>query len=810
MNEHIITDLPSHAEVVIIGAGIVGVSAAWELTRRGVTDIVVIDRGDMFRTGGSTSHAPGGIFQNNGSRTISKLAQWSVETFLSANDDGPDPVYWPVGSLEVATTEARWADLHRKYGYARSWGLDATLLSPAETKAKINLLDESTILGSIHVARDGDLKAIPFVERIAARAGRAGARFIGRTKVTGFDISDLQIRAVQTDRGTIRAEKVLVCGGIWGPLLGQMAGVPIPLQPCAHPYVRTTALPGFAGRTEPQEPLWRHQDHSMYFLQWDDRYVVGSYRHEPVIVDPEQIDDTRPAPADLEWDESVFTSAWNEAGRLVPEIREAGRSEHLYGMFSFTPDTNPLLGEIPYVTGLYLAEAIWVTHGPGAARAVADLMTAGTCELDLCELDANRFAPHWAARSYIRTRGAQNYREVYDIIHPRDVVTSPRGLRRSPFYERQKELGAVFTESNGWERPLWFDANANLPVPDGARRQTEWDRKHWSPIAGAEHVATRTSAGLFDMSTFTKIHVYGPGALAAMETISCSHVNKPIDGVSYALLLNDRGGVESDLTVVRTGENHFVLMCGSGSGPRDLAWVQRKLLDMDRVRVDDITSGGAALGLWGPNAPAIVQSLTDTDLEPAGFPRFTQKHVFVAGAPVRLIRISYVGEEGYELHCATEYAGHVWEAVWKAGQQHGIVACGLTAMDSLRMEKGYLSLGTDIRSEYSPYEAGLGFTVGKKRSNFIGAEALASRPIVKCLATMSVDDPAVVVMGKEPILRGDEVVGYVSSANYGYTVGKSLIFAYLPAELATPGTKLAVEYFGERHPVTVEKGPVLS
>ena len=799
---YLLTELPAHAEVVIVGSGIVGVCAAWELTRRGVSDVVVIDRGDLFRTGGSTSHAPGGIFQNNGSRTVSKLAQWSVETFLSANDDGAEPVYFPTGSLEVATTEARWKDLHRKYGYARSWGLDACLLSPAEVGQRLPLLDQSTILGAIHIARDGTLKAVPFVERIAARAGNAGARFVGRTKVTGFEIDDMAIRAVQTDRGVIRAEKVLICGGIWGPLLGKMAGVPIPLQPCAHPYVRTDTLPGLAGKTHPVEPLWRHQDHSMYFLQWDERYVVGSYRHEPVIVDPEEIDDRRAAPADLDWDEAVFANSWREAGRLVPEIARAGRTDQLYGMFSFTPDTQSLIGEVNGVTGLYLAEAIWVTHGPGTARAVADLMTGGGCELDLRELDANRFGRHAWARSYVRTRGAQNYREVYDIIHPRDVVTAPRGLRRSPFYERQKELGAVFTESNGWERPLWFESNHDLPLPEGAVARDAWDGKHWSPIAGAEHVATRTAAGLFDMSTFTKIQVYGPGALAAMERISCSNVDKPECGVSYALLLNERGGVETDLTVVRGGPNHFILMCGSGSGQRDLAWVQRQLLDQPGVRVDEITSASAALGLWGPGAQEIVQSLTDTDLDPACFPRFTQKRIFVAGAPVSLIRISYVGEQGYELHTPTEFGGHLWEAVWEAGRAHGMVACGLTAMDSLRLEKGYLALGTDIRSEYTPVEAGLGFAVSKKRTNYIGYEALQTRPVSKQLATLTVD-AGTVVMGKEPVFRGDEVVGYVSSANFGYTVGQSIALAYLPVEIAEPGTQLAVEYFGQRHPVKV-------
>ncbi|HET7055711.1 MAG TPA: glycine cleavage T C-terminal barrel domain-containing protein, partial [Thermomicrobiales bacterium] len=416
---------------------------------------------------------------------------------------------------------------------------------------------------------------------------------------------------------------------------------------------------------------------------------------------------------------------------------------------------------------------------------------------------------HVAARSYVHTRGAQNYREVYDIIHPRDVLLEPRGLRRTPFYERQKELGAVFTESNGWERPLWYEANADLPVPEGAER-SGWSAKHWSRFAAAEHVATRTSAGLFDMSTFTKLHVYGPGALAAMELVSCSNVNKPVGGVSYALLLNERGGIESDLTVVRADTNHFTLLCGSGSGPRDYAWVSRRMLDLPEVRVEDITSASCALGLWGPTAETILQPLVEENLSIEAFPRFSAKWTYVAGVPVMLVRISYVGENGFELHVPTEFGGHLWEALWAAGREHGMVACGLTAMDSLRLEKGYLALGTDIRSEHTPQETGLGFAVSKKRTNYIGYEALRNRPVEQRLCAMTFDDPGVVVIGKEPILHDNQVVGYITSANYGYSIGKSIAYGWLPANCAEPGTELAIEWFGKQYPVTVQKVPLLA
>ena len=491
----------TEAQTVIVGAGIVGVAAAYYLAKGGMTDIVVVDRGPLFQTGGSTSHAPGGILQNNSSRTVSKLAQWSVEMFFELSNEG-ERTYFSNGSLEIATTPERWADLHRKVGWARSWDLNAELLSPGETGKLLPQLDASLILGSIFVEGDGTLRAVPTVERLAKRAMALGVEFVGETMVTGFDVQGGHVRAVETDQGRIDCEQALICGGIWGPLLGKMAGIDIPLQPCAHPFIRTTPLPELAGTEGIVQPLWRHQDHSMYLWQDEERYGIGSYRHEPVIVDPELIRNDTPAPADLPFDMAPMQSGFDEAKRLVPALRNAGITDQVYGMFSFTPDGNSLLGEAAGVRGLWVAEAVWVTHGIGSGRAIAELMLTGDCELDLRDLDLNRFAPHVSARSYVRARGWQQYKEVYDIIHPRDVITAPRHLRRSPFYDRQKELGAVFTESNGWERPLWFEANATLPRPEIGVNREGWGAYRWSPIAAAEHVATRESAALYDFSTF--------------------------------------------------------------------------------------------------------------------------------------------------------------------------------------------------------------------------------------------------------------------------------------------------------------------
>ena len=808
---YVIDSIPARADVVVVGAGIVGVSAAYELTRRGVSDVVVVDRGSLFRTGGSTSHAPGGIFQNNGSRTVSKLAQESVALFRELNADGDgSPVYFDTGSIEVATTEPRWRDLHRKVGYARAWGLEAALLSPDEVATRLPLIDAGAILGGIAVAGDGVLKAIPFVERLAARAGAGGARFVGGTRVTGFDRSGAggQVVAVETDRGRIAAAQVLICAGIWGPVVGEMAGIRVPLQPCAHPYVRSTPLPKLAGRTYPTEPLWRHQDHSMYLAQWDERYVVGSYRHEPLTVDARDIDDSKAAPADLPFDDQIFEPGWREAQRLVPALREAGQTDRVYGMFSFTPDANSLIGEVASVPGLFLAEAVWVTHGPGAGRLAADLMTTGECgeELDLREVDPNRFAGHQLANRYVRTRGAQNYREVYDVIHPRDQISAPQGMRRSPFYGRQVELGAVFAESGGWERPQWFAANADLPVPTSGERD-DWSRYRWSPIVAAEHVATRERAGLFDLSTFQKIELSGPGALAALERLSCSVVDRPVGRVTYALFLNERGGIETDLTVTRLAEDHFLLLCGASSGPRDLGWIARRTRGMAGVVVRDVTSAWCGLGLWGPAAHAILEPLAGRSLDVETFPLFTSREMDVAGVPATLLRLSYVGEYGWEIHVPTEYGGALWDAVWESGRAHGLVACGGAAMDTLRLEKGYRALGTDLRAEFGPVAAGLGFAVRREEGGRGKGEGRTDGEHQMRLCALVIEDGTVVV-GKEPVLHGERVVGYVASAGFGPTVGASIVTAYLPVELAEPRTRLDVEWFGVRHAATVAREPL--
>ena len=615
------------------------------------------------------------------------------------------PTWFPTGSLEIATTPERWHDLKRKVGYARSWGLDARLLSPLDTSELIPQLDTGLILGSIHVAGDGMVRSVPTVEQIAIRAAALGVTFQGETELLSVDMPSRIVRGIHTSNGDFTCEELVLCGGIWGPLLGELTDTSIPLHPCAHPYVRTTPLTELDHLAGQQivQPLWRHQDHSMYLWQDGDRMGVGNYRHDPMLVPAASIDNARRHPAELDFDPTQMDPGIDEAMRLVPGLRDAGITDRVYGMFSFTVDAQAVVGEVASASGLWTAMAIWVTHSTGTARALAQQMVSGDCELDMRELDVNRFSPHHACPNYIHARGWSQYAEVYDIIHPKYQISKPRGLRRAPWYAQQVALGAHFFESNGWERPQWFEANTALPLPRMGIERDPWGSIEWSPIAGAEHIATRKQAGLFDLSTFMRIELSGPNALAALERLSCSKVDRPNGRVSYILLLDPHGGVESDVTVARTAGDSFMIMSGSASGPRDLGWIENHLRDMSEVVVRDITPAWAAVGLWGPNALAILSQIVDEPICLDDHPPYSARWISIGSIPSLAIRMSYVGEEGFELHTSTEYGSALWDLVWNSGQPLGLIAAGGAAMDSLRLERGFLSLGTDLfAAEYTP------------------------------------------------------------------------------------------------------------
>jgi glycine cleavage system aminomethyltransferase T/glycine/D-amino acid oxidase-like deaminating enzyme len=810
----------ARARTVVIGAGIVGASAAYHLAELGDPDVLVIDQGPLFETGGSTSHAPGLVFQTNGSRTMCRIAQDTVALYDSLELDG-ERCWYGVGSIEVATTPERMRELNRRLGFGRSYGLEGgELLTPEEVVERVPLVNASQILGGYGVPSDGIAKAVRTVTALARTAEARGVTFEGGVRVTGFDIRDQRVHGVDTDRGRIECERVLICAGIWGPSVGAMAGVPIPLVAVQHQLVWTDPIPELHGETrEVAHPLLRHQDMAMYFRHREDFYGVGSYKHEPIVTPQSRI---RPPgggmqPSLMPFTPSDFEIAEAETEKLLPAL--AGRmhrsdpARSINGMFSFTPDAGSIVGESATVHGVWVCEAVWVTHGGGMGRQVAEWMVLGEPSYDLAEADVNRFYPFQTTPPYVLERGKQQYREVYDILHPRQQMRRPRKIRLTPFFARHEGLAAEFVVGAGWERPQWFGANAPLVPSEAAWRERDgWAATLWSPVEGAEHLATRSNASLVDITPFAKFDVQGPDARAYLERISANRIDRPVGAIVYTAMLTARGGIRCDLTVTRKAEDLFRVVTGGGSGQHDLAWMRAQIGDGERVIITERTGGLFALGLWGPRARDILQAVTDEDVSNDAFPYLTAKYINIGEVgPVWAQRISYVGELGWELYGQIAMGDRAWGLLWEAGREHGLVAAGLGAFDSLRLEKGYRLWGQDIDTEHDPLSAGLGFAV-RWDKEFQGREALerirdGGGP-AKRLACMTLDDPSTIVLGKEPVVHEGRVVSYVTSANYGFSIGRGIAYAYLPRELAVEGTAVDIEYLGERVAATVAADPL--
>ena len=782
------------AQTVIVGAGIVGASAAYHLAELGGTDVLVIGQGPLFGTGGSTSYEPGLVFQTNGSRTMCRIAQDTVALYDCLGPDG-ERCWYGVGSIEVATTHERIRELTRRQGYARSFGIDDTeQLTPAEVAQRVPLVDPAHILGGYWVPTDGIAKVEWIVTAFAERAQSKGVDFEGGVTVTGFDIRDGRVRGVQTDRGTVECERVLICAGILGPTLGAMAGVPIPLIAVQNQLVWTDPIPELAGETrEVVHPPIRHQEMAMCFRQREDFYGVGNF-----------------TPLD-------FTVAEAEAERLLPAL--AGRmhpadpARSTVETFSFTPDGGSIVGESAKVKGVWVCEAVRVSHGGGMGQQVAEWIVNGEPGYDMAEADANRFYPFQTTPRYAAELGEQRYRAVRDILHPLRQVSELRNLRLTPFHARHVELDAEFRTCAGWEAPQWFQANAALVPPDApwASRQG-WAAQNWSPAIGAEHIATRERVALFDLTPSAKFDVTGPGALAYLERICANRIDRPAGSVVYTAMLTPRGGIRCDLTVTRKDEDLFRVVTRADSGQHDLAWMRAQLRDAERVTITERTGSLFSLGLWGPRARDVLSAVTDVDVSDEAFPYLTARYLNVGEvAPVWAQRISYAGELGWELYGQFAMGARAWDLLWEAGREHGMVAAGTGALDALRLEKGHRLWGQDIHTEHDPFEAGLGFAVRMDKGEFQGRaalEAILERGVTQRLACMTLDDPTGVVMGDEPIWAHRSVVGHATSANYGYTVGRGIVYGYVPVDLAVEGRSVEIEYFGERLAATIAADPL--
>ncbi len=778
------------AQVVVIGGGVGGCSILYWLARLGWSDVVLVERAEL--TSGSTFHSAGLVGQLRSTLSLTKMMMSSVDLYRELESEVELETGWrEVGSLRLASSEERMEEIARQAGWAKTFGLPLELVSAQEAQELFPPLTTDGVLGAAYLPTDGYIDPSQLTFALAEGARRRGAEINQRTRVTGIRVRRGRVEAVETDQGEIETEIVVNAGGMFAQEIGALAGVNVPIVPMAHEYLITkpSGLPL-------DMPTMRDPSLLVYFRPESGGLVMGGYERHCA---PWGLDGI---PGDfnsklLEEDWPRFEELMENAIVRVPGLADLEVIRLINGPEAFTPDGEFILGPSD-VRGFWVA-AGFCAHGlagaGGLGKLVAEWIVEGTPSLDVWHMDSRRFGAAYRSREYTLARTREVYETYYDVKYPGHERTAGRPLRVSPAYARLQELGAVFGEKSGWERANWFEPNAARG--DESLRPRGWAGKLWSPAIGAEHAACRETAALFDESSFAKLEVSGEGAADFLESLCGNRVARAAGAITYTQMLNARGGIECDFTVTRLAESRFVIVTGTAFGQHDLAWIRQHAPEDGSVQVADVTSSFACFGLWGPSAREILQPLTSADLGNEAFPYMRARHIAVGPVPCVALRVTYVGELGWELYCSAEYGVRLWDTLWEGGRTHGLVAAGYKAIDALRLEKGYRVWGADITPEDTPFEAGLGFAVKLDKDEFVGRDALtqAAEP-ARLLRCLTLEDPRAVALGSEPVRVGTELVGRVTSGGYGYTIARSIAYAYLPADHGV-GTEVAVEIFGE-------------
>ncbi|MFI6630409.1 FAD-dependent oxidoreductase [Nonomuraea fuscirosea] len=781
------------ARIVIIGGGVGGASVAYHLTQLGERDVVLLERDEL--TSGSTFHSAGLVGQLRADPTLTRMNQYSVELYRTL-----DAGWTECGGIKLATTPERMEEIRRQIGWARTFGLPLEEISVAEAVELFPLMDAEGVVGAAYLPTDGQIDPSQLCYALATRAREGGARLRTRTRVLGVRTAGGRVTGVRTDQGDIDCEIVVNCGGMFAAEIGRMAGVRVPIVPMSHQYVVTDAFHDHAGL-----PTLRDPDLLVYYRQEVQGLVMGGYERTcaPWTAGPNAFD---AVPPDfngrlLPEDYPRFEEISDNSRVRVPAMADVGIRKLINGPEAFTPDNEFCLGETE-VAGFYVA-AGFCAHGiagaGGIGRIMAEWIVDGEPSMDVWHMDVRRFGRQYRSPSYTIKRAVENYETYYDIRYPGHERSAGRPLRLSPAYGWHAAHGAVFGEKSGWERVNHYASNEQAGQDE---RPRGWAGRLWSPAIGAEHRATRTAAGLFDESSFAKIEVTGPDAAALLEWVCDNRVAREAGAVTYTQALNRRGGIECDFTVTRRGEEEFLIVTGTAFGSHDLGWLRKQAAQTgSKARIADVTGQYACFALWGPRARDVMAGLTP---DPLDFPFMSARELTVGDVPVLALRVTFVGEHGWELYCSSEYGLGLWQTLWRAGEPFGLVAGGYRAIDSLRLEKGYRVWGADIGPETTPYEAGLGFCV-KNDKEFLGRDALDPAP-ERRLRCVTLDDPRAVALGNEPVRVAGDVVSRVTSGGYGYTARASIAYAYLEAG---PGTPVEIEVEGAWVAGTVVKGPVV-
>ncbi len=797
--------LPSHSRIVVIGGGIIGCSTAYHLARDHKAEVVLLEQGKL--TSGSTWHAAGLVGQLRSSASITRVLKYSVDLYKDlAAETGLETGWKMTGCLRLATTPDRWTEYRRLATTARSFGMEMHLISPAEVKAMWPLMEVDDLIGASWLPTDGQASPSDITQSLAKGARMHGAQLFEGVRVTGFVMEGPRITAVETDQGTIRCETVVNCAGQWARQVGAMAGINVPLQPVKHQYIVTEPIAGLST----DAPTIRDPDRRTYFKEEVGGLVMGGYEPNPQVWTLEDV------PNDWEFrlfddDYDHFEQHMDQAIARVPALAEVGVKQMINGPESFTPDGNFILGRANECANMYVGagfNAFGIASGGGAGWVLADWVIRGEAPLDLWVVDIRRFSGMHEDRQWVADRTAEAYGKHYTVAFPHEEYTSGRPLLTSALYGRLREAGAVFGSKLGWERPNWF-------APEGTEPRDVYSmgRQNWFDAVGAEHRHCREAVGLFDQSSFAKFEIRGRDAGAALDWICANDVGKPPGRVTYTQMLNSRGGIEADLTVARLAEDHFYLVTGTGFRSHDYGWIADHLPEGADVALSDVTEDWGVLSLMGPRARDVLAAVTEADVGNAAFPFGHVRVIPIAGQMVRALRITYVGELGWELHVPLEGLAAVHDALMAAG--HGIRPVGYRALESLRLEKGYRAWSSDITPNDTPFEAGLGWAVKLKSSvPFLGRAALeAAGPLVKRFAGFTLEARDTVLLGRETILRNGAAVGYLTSGGFGYTVGAPIGYGYLRNsggvdEAWIEAGEYALDVAGEVFPARVHLAPL--
>ncbi len=808
-------ELPDRARVVIIGGGVGGASIAYHLAGLGEKDVVLLDRNEL--TSGSTFHSAGLVGQLRSSVTLTEMMMYSADLYRRLEEESElKPGWVECGGIRLACTPEREQEILRQVAWAKTFGLPLELITPQEAQELFPLMVTDNVRLGSYLATDGYLDPSQLTYSLADGARAGGVQIFTHTRVEGIDVEKGAVRRVRTEWGDIEADVVVNAGGMFAAEIGRMAGVRVPIVPMAHEYLVTQPFPAMeelrAGGNH--LPTLRDPDLLIYYREDAGGLVMGGYERScaPWALDDHLVDRIPPdfngRLLEEDWDR--FEEITVNSRERVPAMNEITVTKLINGPEAFTPDNEFCLGESD-VKGFFVA-AGFCAHGlagaGGIGKVMAEWISAGEPQMDLWEMDIRRFGPQYRSPAYTLARTRENYETYYDIRYPGHERQAGRPLKVSSAYPWHLEHGASFGEKSGWERVNWYEPNAELG--DESLRPNGWAGMNWSPAIGAEHRATREAAGLYDESSFAKIEITGPGAAGFLGRLCDNDVAREVGKITYTQMLNSRGGIECDFTVTRLGEEHFAIVTGTAFGQHDMAWIRGQLPEDGSVELHDTTARFACFGLWGPKAREILQPLTPDRLDSEAFPYLSAREITVGDVPVRALRVTFVGELGWELYCPTEYGATLWRTLYEAGQPHGLLACGYKAIDTLRLEKGYRVWAADITPDDNPYEAGLGFAVKEgKPGGFIGEEALAEagEPLRRLVA-ITLDDPRAVALGNEPVRIAGEIAGRVTSGGYGYTVGESIALAYVPAGVSEPGTPVEIDIFGEWVTGTVVQEPL--